>query len=95
MPFGRSKRRTQRRRYENRDDDSSTNLEPILIKGGHSANFISQWFFLWVFPLLRRTRSDPDFDPDSIELQKEETAEYAGERLGERWRQEVIDRKDK
>ncbi|KAK3808729.1 MAG: P-loop containing nucleoside triphosphate hydrolase protein [Benniella sp.] len=94
MPFTRSNRRSQRRRYGSRDD-SSSNLEPVLIKGGNSLNFVSQWFFLWVFPLLKRTRSDPDFDPDSIELQKEETAEYTGERLSERWRQEQIDYKDK
>ncbi|KAG0003216.1 Multidrug resistance-associated protein 4 [Modicella reniformis] len=92
--YSRPRRRSQRQRYRSRDD-SSSNREPIVIKGGHSFNFVSQWFFLWVFPLLKRSRSDPNFDPDSIELQKEETAEYAGERLCESWRQEQIDYKEK
>ncbi|KAI8604400.1 P-loop containing nucleoside triphosphate hydrolase protein [Dissophora ornata] len=96
MPFSKPRQRSQKGRYGSRDDSSSSLSEtPILLKGGHSFNLISQWFFLWVIPLLRRTRVDPDFDSDSIELQKEESAEYAGEKLGERWRQEEIDYKDK
>ncbi|KAF9183628.1 hypothetical protein BGZ51_003895 [Haplosporangium sp. Z 767] len=43
----------------------------------------------------QRRRSDPDFDPDSIELQEEETAQYAGERLGEKWRQEELNYRNK
>ncbi|CAO3569994.1 unnamed protein product [Mortierella alpina] len=94
MPL--SVHRSARQRYNNHDDlSSSMSTEPIVLKGGHSFNFISQWFFLWVIPLLRRSRADPDFDPDSIELQPEESAQYTGERLGERWRQEVLDYKEK
>ncbi|KAG0021359.1 Multidrug resistance-associated protein 4 [Entomortierella chlamydospora] len=86
----------RRSRYSSKEDSSSSEFEePILLKGGYSLNFISQWFFLWVIPLLHRIKSDPDFDPDSIELQKEESAQYAGERLSERWRQEEIDYKEK
>mgnify|MGYP001553271763 CR=1 FL=1 len=82
-------------RYSSKEDSSSELEDPILLKGGFSLNFISQWFFLWVIPLLHRITSDPDFDPDSTELQKEESAQYAGERLSERWRQEEIDYKEK
>ncbi|KAF9098810.1 Multidrug resistance-associated protein 4 [Mortierella sp. AD031] len=96
MPFTRSNRRSAARPYrDEQDSSSSVSVEPIVLKGGHSFNFLSQWFFLWVIPLLRRTRSDPDFDPDSIELQQEESAQYAGERLGDRWRQEELDFKEK
>ncbi|KAF9427097.1 hypothetical protein BGZ94_005480 [Podila epigama] len=78
------------------DDASSIASEnPILLQGGHfSFNFLSKWFFLWVIPLIRRTRSDPDFDPDSIKLQKEESAKVAGQRLGDCWRQEELDYKN-
>ncbi|KAF9282832.1 hypothetical protein BGZ68_005733 [Mortierella alpina] len=94
MPL--SVRRSSRQRSNNHDDlSSSMSAEPIVLKGGHSFNFISQWFFLWVIPLLRRSRADPDFDPDSIELQTEESAQHTGERLGECWRQEVLDHKEK
>ncbi|KAG0214474.1 hypothetical protein BGX28_001928 [Mortierella sp. GBA30] len=88
---------SNRPRYIDQDDSSSSSSspEPIVLKGGHSFNLFSQWFFVWVIPLLRRSRSDPDFDPDSIELQKEETAKYAGERLGECWRQDELDYKEK
>ncbi|KAF9905921.1 hypothetical protein EC991_001162 [Linnemannia zychae] len=96
MPYSRSRGQNTTRRYRDEEDSSSSlSLEPIVLKGGHSLNFVSQWFFLWVIPLLRRTRSDPDFDPDSIELQQEESAQYAGERLGDRWRQEELDFKEK
>ncbi|KAF9295044.1 hypothetical protein BGZ88_002852 [Linnemannia elongata] len=96
MPYSRSRHNATNRRYRGEQDStSSLSVEPIVLKGGHSFNFLPQWFFLWVIPLLRRTRSDPDFDPDSIELQQEESAQYAGERLGERWRQEELDFKEK
>ncbi|KAF9120602.1 Multidrug resistance-associated protein 4 [Mortierella sp. 14UC] len=96
MPYSRSRGQNTTRRYRDEQDSSSSlSLEPIVLKGGHSFNFVSQWFFLWVIPLLRRSRSDPDFDPDSIELQQEESAQYAGERLGDRWRQEELDFKEK
>ncbi|KAF9153461.1 Multidrug resistance-associated protein 4 [Linnemannia schmuckeri] len=96
MPYSRSNRRNTTYRYRGEQDStSSLSVDPIVLKGGHSFNFVSQWFFLWVIPLLRRTRSDPDFDPDAIELQQEESAQYAGERLGERWRQEELDFKEK
>ncbi|KAF9313192.1 hypothetical protein BG003_005512 [Podila horticola] len=80
-----------------RDDSSSvTSEKPILLQGGRlSFNFASKWFFLWVIPLIRRTRSDPDFDPDSIKLQREESARVAGQRLGDSWRQEELDYKNK
>ncbi|KAF9384264.1 Multidrug resistance-associated protein 4 [Podila verticillata] len=79
------------------DDSSSVASEkPILLQGGRlSFNFMSKWFFLWVIPLIRRTRSDPDFDPDSIKLQREESARVAGQRLGDCWRQEELDYKNK
>jgi len=94
MPL--SPQRFQRRQKSRRDSTSSTLDEtPIVLKGGHSFNVVSQWFFLWVIPLLRRTRSDPDFDSESIQLQEEESAQYAGERLGERWQQEELDHKEK
>ncbi|KAF9433662.1 Multidrug resistance-associated protein 4 [Entomortierella beljakovae] len=95
MPFSRRNRRSRRRRYSSKEDSSSLYDEPILLNSGHSLNFISKWFFLWVIPLLRRAKSDPDFDPDSIELQKEESANYTGEKLGEKWRQEEIDYREK
>ncbi|KAG0372067.1 hypothetical protein BGX24_000793 [Mortierella sp. AD032] len=96
MPYSRSRGQNTTRRYRDEQDSSSSlSLDPIVLKGGHSFNFVSQWFFLWVIPLLRRTRSDPDFDQDSIELQQEESAQYAGERLGDRWRQEELDFKEK
>ncbi|KAF8929390.1 hypothetical protein BGZ52_002293, partial [Haplosporangium bisporale] len=78
------------------DDSSSVVSEkPILLQGGRlSFNFMSKWFFLWVIPLIRRTRSDPDFDPDSIKLQREESARVAGQRLGDYWRQEELDYKN-
>ncbi|KAK3841969.1 MAG: P-loop containing nucleoside triphosphate hydrolase protein [Linnemannia gamsii] len=96
MPYSRSRGQNTARRYRDEQDSSSSlSLDPIVLKGGHSFNFVSQWFFLWVIPLLRRTRSDPDFDQDSIELQQEESAQYAGERLGDRWRQEELDFKEK
>ncbi|KAF9930164.1 hypothetical protein FBU30_000832 [Linnemannia zychae] len=95
MPIKRSQERNTTHRYRNEQDSSlSLSADPIILKGGHSLNFISQWFFLWVIPLLRRSRSDPDFDPDSIELQQAESAHYAGERLGDKWRQEELDFKE-
>ncbi|KAF9202770.1 Multidrug resistance-associated protein 4 [Haplosporangium sp. Z 27] len=98
MPLSRSTQRSQRqRRYSSKGNSSSSSQfeDPILLKSGHSLNFISQWFFLWVIPLLHRTKSESNFDPDSIELQEEESAQYAGERLGDRWKQEEIDYKEK
>ncbi|KAG0098817.1 hypothetical protein BGZ93_010199, partial [Podila epicladia] len=78
-----------------RDDSSSISEKPILLQGGRlSFNVVSKWFFLWVIPLIRRTRSDPDFDPDSIQLQREESARVAGQRLGECWHQEELDYKN-
>ena len=58
-------------------------LKPFVLKGG---TFLSDWFFLWVIPLIVRTRRTAKA---SLELFSRHTSDYNGKRLEKYWQAEV------
>ncbi|EXX63324.1 P-loop containing nucleoside triphosphate hydrolase protein [Rhizophagus irregularis DAOM 181602=DAOM 197198] len=65
----------------------SSNRPNVIIHGGNRLNFISSWFFLWIFQLLNISRKR-NLGKDDLTLQDSETAKVVGDRLENFWRLE-------
>ncbi|CAG8497665.1 15547_t:CDS:10 [Acaulospora colombiana] len=63
----------------------------VTISGGNRANFLSSWFFLWVFRMLKLSRTYNLCD-DNLNLQDSERAKTVGDKLEGYWRLEYDNR---
>lgn len=72
----------------------SPNRPNVTIHGGNRLNFISSWFFLWIFQLLNISRKR-NLGKDDLTLQDSETAKVVGDRLENFWRLESDNKKNR
>ena len=72
----------------------SSNRPNVVIHGGNRLNFISSWFFLWIFQLLNISRKR-NLGKDDLTLQDSETAKVVGDRLENFWKLECESKKNR
>ena len=64
----------------------------VTIYGGNRANFLSSWFFLWIFRLLKISRKH-NLGSENLILQESEKAQIVGDRLEGFWKVETDTKK--
>ncbi|CAG8665356.1 31006_t:CDS:10 [Gigaspora margarita] len=64
----------------------------VTIYGGNRANFLSSWFFLWIFRLLKISRKH-NLGYENLTLQVSEKAQVVGDRLESFWKVETDTKK--
>ncbi|CAG8706574.1 22409_t:CDS:10 [Dentiscutata erythropus] len=64
----------------------------VTIYGGNRANFLSSWFFFWIFRLLKISRKH-NLGSENLTLQESEKAQVVGDRLEGFWRFETDNKK--
>ncbi|CAG8501320.1 6139_t:CDS:10 [Gigaspora rosea] len=64
----------------------------VTIYGGNRANFLSSWFFLWIFRLLKISRKH-NLGYENLTLQVSEKAQIVGDRLEGFWKVETDTKK--
>ncbi|CAG8610578.1 5509_t:CDS:2 [Acaulospora morrowiae] len=63
----------------------------VTLYGGNRANFLSSWFFIWVFRLLKLSRTF-NLDDDNLALQDSEKAKTVGNKLEGHWKLEFYNK---
>ncbi|CAG8796863.1 2326_t:CDS:2, partial [Racocetra persica] len=70
-----------------------SNIRPnVTIYGGNRPNFLSSWFFLWIFRLLKISTKHNLAD-ENLTLQESERAQFVGDRLEGFWGVELDNKK--
>ena len=59
----------------------------VTIYGGNRTNFLSSWLFLWIFPVLKKSRKH-NLGCDDLFLQNSEKAKIVGDKIEEIWNAE-------
>ncbi|CAG8494646.1 10597_t:CDS:10 [Diversispora eburnea] len=66
----------------------------VIIYGGNRLNFLSSWFFIWVFRMLKISRSH-NLGEENLTLQDSEKAKVVGDKLENNWKLECTKKKSK
>ncbi|CAG8489567.1 4162_t:CDS:10 [Cetraspora pellucida] len=70
----------------------STTRPNVTIYGGNRPNFLSSWFFLWIFRLLKISTKH-NLGDENLTLQVSERAQFVGDRLEGFWKLEIDNKK--